>query len=292
LVVSDVLHSYALVLRRNGLYGPAEEHLRRALRIQEEALGPDSPHLAPVLHALAHTYILCDRPSDAQPLISRALALNRAAWGPSHSQYATSLNLFALFLQHVDHRQEAETVMRRVLSIRERTLGTTHVEVASAMNVLANLLSSQVFEWCFSVCLCADGCLQARGLPESLDLLNRAIRIRRQRLHAEHPELARSYATAIHLSLGRCLSLCGRYNNKALLHQHGVVSAPEAETLFREAITIREKHLPTNHMETAASLHNLGVLLLQMDRYDEAETFLRRAIAMREILYVRGPCTN
>ena len=127
LQVADVLHSYALVLRRNGSYEAAERHLLRALSIQEQHLGPASPHLTHVMHALALTYILSDRPFDAQPFVARALSLNRAAWGQQHSLYAASLNLFCLLLQSFNMLSEAESVIRRVLLVREKTLGMEHV---------------------------------------------------------------------------------------------------------------------------------------------------------------------
>ena len=125
--------------------------------------------------------------------------------------------------------------------------------MAAALNVLANILR-----------------MRGHHLAEARDLLDRAMGIRSQRLHAEHPELARSL------------------NNKAMLYEQGMIPHSEAEQLLRRAIDIREKHLPPGHPETAASIHNLGVLLMRMDRYEEAEALLQRAYQLRVATQVRS----
>jgi tetratricopeptide (TPR) repeat protein len=58
----------------------------------------------------------------------------------------------------------------------------------------------------------------------------------------------------------------------------------EAEPLFRQALTIREKVLPANHPRTALTLEGLGACRFAADHLDEAETYFLRALAIRDRL--------
>ncbi|KAH7930952.1 hypothetical protein BV22DRAFT_1027708 [Leucogyrophana mollusca] len=54
-----------------------------------------------------------------------------------------------------------------------------------------------------------------------------------------------------------------------------------AETLYLKALRLKEHHLGREHIETALTTNALGDLYLNMSRLDDAESFLRRAIAVR-----------
>lgn len=56
----------------------------------------------------------------------------------------------------------------------------------------------------------------------------------------------------------------------------------QAEPLYRRVLTIREKALGAEHLDTAVSLNSLASLLTQTGRYAEAERLYRRANAIRE----------
>lgn len=55
----------------------------------------------------------------------------------------------------------------------------------------------------------------------------------------------------------------------------------EAEPLQRKVVDRRVEVLGSDHHQTGMSMHNLGSLLLRLGRYEEAEGWLRRAVAPR-----------
>jgi serine/threonine-protein kinase len=60
-----------------------------------------------------------------------------------------------------------------------------------------------------------------------------------------------------------------------------------AEKFTREALAIRERHLPPMHPDLAASLDNLGVILSNRDEYAQASEALTRALEIRRKSYVQ-----
>src|SRR5438105_8970311 len=56
----------------------------------------------------------------------------------------------------------------------------------------------------------------------------------------------------------------------------------EAEALFRQAIALAEQAFGPNHLEVAAILNNMAVLLKYTGRFDEAESLYGRALAITQ----------
>lgn len=57
-----------------------------------------------------------------------------------------------------------------------------------------------------------------------------------------------------------------------------------AESLYRRALTIRERHFGLNHPQLVESLNDLGVVLKDRGKLEAAEAFLRRAVDLRRAL--------
>jgi len=101
------------------------------------------------------------------------------------------------------------------------------------------------------------------GLYESAaQLLEMALRIRKQTLGEEHPELALSMS-----NLGSVMYKKGDYEG--------------AERLSREALAIRRKLLGNEHPDVAVSMNNLATILIDKGDYEEAEQLYREALAIR-----------
>ena len=79
---ATLLNNTALSLMQAGDYTGAEPLYRRALAINEKALGPDHPYVATNLNNLA--FLLYDKGdyAGAEPLYRRALAIDEKALGP------------------------------------------------------------------------------------------------------------------------------------------------------------------------------------------------------------------
>jgi tetratricopeptide (TPR) repeat protein len=102
----------------------------------------------------------------------------------------------------------------------------------------------------------------ALGLyDKALPLAEEALKLRRQSLGSEHPDVAASLN-----SLANVLSYKGEY--------------AEAEALYREALAMQRKLFGNEHPDVAASLNNLALVLDDKGDYAGAETLHREALVM------------
>ncbi len=103
------------------------------------------------------------------------------------------------------------------------------------------------------------------GLYEqAVELLNRALEIRRGHLGDEHLEIATSLN-----HLGNVRWDQGDYG--------------QAESLFQSALEIRRRVLGPDHLEVAKTLNNLGAVHLEEGDFAEAEYLLRQALEIKEL---------
>src|SRR5664280_2776218 len=138
-----VLNNTALSLDFAGDYAAAEPLFRRALAIDEKALGPEHPDVAIRLNNLGLLLKSEGNYSAAEPLYQQALAIWERELGPDHPDVATALNNLAVLLWTEGNNTAAEPLYRRALAINEKVLGPGHPNVASGLNNLAILLEAK-----------------------------------------------------------------------------------------------------------------------------------------------------
>jgi tetratricopeptide (TPR) repeat protein len=94
--VAGTLNSLALLYVARGRYSEAEPLYRRALTIDETALGPEHPNMVSRFNNLADLYRVQGRYAEAEPLYKRALAVAEKALGPNHHHVGSVLNNLGL----------------------------------------------------------------------------------------------------------------------------------------------------------------------------------------------------
>jgi len=180
---------------------------------------------------------------------------------------------------------EAERQLRSALALEDRT-GAAPLVRAGTHNRLVNVLYS------------------AGKIPDAITEAREALRLRREALGPEHPDVATSLD-----DLGAVLSSGGDVeaaeplmreslairrkvlppddpmlavglNNLAVVRwRKGDIE--EAESLYREALGIDRKAFGTDHPEVASRVTNLAVLLRDVGRPEDAETLAREGVAIR-----------
>jgi len=137
------LDAHATILWKMGRYDEAEPLFRRALAIDEKALGPNHPNVAIRLNNLAN--LLADQGNyrDAEPLYRRALAIREKSLGPNHPDVANTLNNLAVLLGNKSRYDEAEPLYRRAIAIDEKALGPNHPKTILHRNNLNALLEQK-----------------------------------------------------------------------------------------------------------------------------------------------------
>ncbi|MEL6442889.1 MAG: serine/threonine-protein kinase [Bacteroidota bacterium] len=187
---------------------------------------------------------------EAEPYFQEGLALLRAHSDASPLQISEITNDLGVLLKNLERYGEAEPLYRETLAIRQRILGDTHPRVATSLNNLgAFLRSTEQYE-------------------EALDVSLRAVEVYRAALGDDHPE----YAIGIN-------NLASSYDD--------VGDTDQALRYYRESLDVMERALGSEHTTTNALRLNLGSMMLDVERYAEAEALLRTAYG--HLLASQGP---
>jgi CHAT domain-containing protein/Tfp pilus assembly protein PilF len=216
---------------------------RRALALQEAALGPDHTEVAAALNTLGLVLQAASEYASAAQAYERALAILERRHGPEHPDVATMLNNLGVLRRVTGDYAAAARLYERVLAIRERAMGPAHPDVAQALNNLA-LVRAAVADYA-----------SARALQE------RAQQVWERVLGPEHPDVA-----------------AGLNNTAAIAAAMGDHAA--ARALYERALAIRERTLGVQHPSVAQSLNNLAVVSMAEGDYAGARARLERAVAI------------
>jgi len=166
--VASTLNNLALVFEQKGDFEKAIEIHRQALTLREKIFEPPHPDLAESLNNMGTSLIELGRMEEAREVLQRALADRRAIFGDDANDLVAStlFNLAKVIAE--DDSRRAEALFRESLASFEASLGSHHPSMAFPLLELGNL----EFE-------------KGRG-DAALDLLRRAVEIRRGGLPAGH----------------------------------------------------------------------------------------------------------
>jgi tetratricopeptide (TPR) repeat protein/tRNA A-37 threonylcarbamoyl transferase component Bud32 len=303
-IVAQSLVSLAEVYCGQGQYAQAEPLFTRALAIYEKARGPHHPDVAASLAQLAATYCAQGQYARAEPLQARALAIyemalgpdhtaalaiREQAYGPDHPDAASSLNFLATLYHDQGQLTQAEALLKRALAIYERAFGPDHPELLRTKGNLASVYRSQ------------------GKLDKSVPLFEEVLKAREAKLGRKHPATLRTVgnvgvnykdagrlAEAIPL-LEEAYRASKQYPRLGVLFAPALLDAyteaadpakPESTvrvvTLMQEMLADARATLPKDSPELAGQLAQIGMPLLTLKAWDEAEPLIREALAIRE----------
>jgi tetratricopeptide (TPR) repeat protein len=241
-----LLYEMASYLRDRARYAEAESLLQRALRIQEQHLGPEHLEVATTLVGLASLYTAQGQYAEAESLLQRALRIREQRLGLEHPDVATTLNSLAnLYIGGLDKYAEAEPLLQRALYILERQSGPKHFNAASPLASLAALYR------------------RLGQYTKAEPLYRRALLLQEQRWGSENPRVAYSLS-----------SLANLYSKQG--------KSAEAEPLYRRALCLLERQLGLGYPEATPPLLELATIYCDLGRYTEAEPLYQRALHIQE----------
>lgn len=129
-------------LYKQGKDSKAVKTAQKALKVAEEAFGPDHPNQATALSNLASLYKALGDFPKAEHLYKRVLAKREKLLGPSHPHLAKSMNDLALLYDYQGKYEEAEPLYKESLLIIENALGPDHPNVETVLKNLVGLYKS------------------------------------------------------------------------------------------------------------------------------------------------------
>ena len=125
-----------------GHWADAEAAFKRALALNEEALGPDHLRVAITADNLAQAYRFQKRFDEAEPLYARAIKIAEKA-SPQGIETANILDHFSFLKEHEGKLAEAVELCQRALAIREKVSGADNQLVTPTLIRLGELYTAQ-----------------------------------------------------------------------------------------------------------------------------------------------------
>jgi len=287
--IATVRSNLAGLLLETGDFAGAEEMYRQSVAETERVLGPNHVQTAHILNNLASTLVHAGRPAEAEPLHRRAIEILTESVGPDNPYTLTTKATWAYALQALGRYQEAETVTRDVLAQRERLHGIDHPEVATTREYLAGLLAARgEYAEAEKIYLATLPALEATFGPAHRVTADCMIALA-QLYHTQgkYPEAEPYYHKAIaafdaHLGAAHLRTVNARMSLAHLLGSRGAVE--EAATMYHQTMQTLEV---TNNIRNAVYANcviGYGIVLRKLGKLVEAESAIKRAIALYEEL--------
>jgi serine/threonine protein kinase/tetratricopeptide (TPR) repeat protein len=231
-----------------GLSKKAEQHLKRALDIQQSKQGPEHPATLATAHQLGWVYYAQSRYPEAEQLLFQTREIRRRFLGEEHPDtlYST-IGLACVYTMQGRH-QHAEELLSKTLETVRRVLNEEHFYVLGTMNALA---------WNYE--------FQGR-YEEAEQLAEQGLEVA-QRVLGENDWIT----LLLKHTIGEVCMYFGEYG--------------KAEEAFQMALKGRSEAWGQEHPDTLQTILNLGLLYLAQGRYEEAEsTFVQIQDATNRIL--------
>ena len=228
-----------------GLFGLAAVHLRKAETIWHRSLGGEAPETLRARSALADLYCREGKYSLAETILRQTFETESAVLGEEHADTLVTMNRLGVSLWRQDKHEEAEALHRRALAIQRRVFGNEHLSTLRSMTNLGTTLLGQ------------------KRLDDAEEILSHTLEVDRRVLGDIHPDTQKAM------------------NNLALVYERSGDLA-RAERLFRQALEMDRRVLGIDHPSTQIPLLNLIRVLAMQGRREEARSFVKEQIAVRQ----------
>lgn len=259
---------------------PAEaEKLIREVLTHIEQLPPLSVAMAH--HELARSLQLQGNSHEAEPLFRQALAMRVKELGADHHDVLANQDNLALNLVEQGKLAEAEAIYRPLIALKDAKLGADHPETIVTRGNFALLLKKM------------------GKLDEAIALYTEVLQQKIKKHGPDHPTTLgtrfnlgsalysqKQYAQAEALlaeNLGYCIPKLGANHVNTLMTRMELAYVylemkkyAQAEPLFRACLAATDKHRMMG-ADPIILKQNLGIVLFQQGKYDEAEPLLLQA---------------
>lgn len=282
-----LLNQVGTMLRHYARLAEAQHMYERALKMREQALGPEHADTVETLYNLATVTSIQRRYEESLHLYKRVFEIRERTLGPEHANTAATINAMGLLYSNWRRYEEAQHMYERALEIRERVLGPEHPDTAETLHNFAMLyrlqgkyeLAAPLFERALEIrervlgiedrdtILTLNGLAVLYRLQKKYELAaplsQRALAIREKTLGSDHPETATAVGNLAYL-----YRLQGDYEQS--IH------------MYERALSIREKAFGTDHPKATITCFNLGELYREQGNYEQAEKQILRALTTHE----------
>ena len=279
---AGILNNLAVTLRLAGKLDAAEAAYREALEIQTETHGEAHPATISTFMNLGTLLISRRDYAGAEEVLRASIDKVRAAHGVDSYQYAIAHATLSRALAGLNRLDEAEEAAATALAVCRRALGPTHEFVGTCLIDVGGLQMRRgdldAAEASFAEALAVYQGVFGAEHPHIAHVLERLgeIEYRRGNAEAGADRLGQAMAMYEHVlgAQDREIADCGSVR-AGLEREFGDVEA--AVRLYREALALRESRDEGQSLSAFEDRRALGACLMQLERYDDAESELTAA---------------
>ena len=234
-----------LVHLDQGNYEKALSYFKQGLKIRQETLPINHPHLAISYNNIGLAYDKMGEYKKALSYYRKDLEISLICFPSNHPSLATLFNNIGLVNNNMEEYENALSCYEKALEIREEILPSNHPDLATLYNNIG-LVYDQMEEY-----------------EKALLSHEKALQIRKKALPPNHPDIGLSYN-----NIGLIYRKMGEYE-KALL-------------FYEKDLQISQKSLSSNHPQLATSYNNIGWVYRFMEDYSKALEYFQHSLDIRQ----------
>ena len=275
----------AQLRRLEGRHAEALAMFEQAFAAEEARPSPDPEELTTAQANIAVVLFDLGRFEEAASMMEQVLAARRERRGPDHPDTLSTQNNLATTLMNLGRLDESAAMLEQTVEGRRRALGAAHPRTLVSMNNLGQVYrrlgrvaeAAAIYEESLAGKRIAFG----PDHPETLTTINN---LSLALLDLERYDEAEAMLEELLSTQRRVLGdthwqTCSTMINLARVYK-GREQWARAEPLNREAVAGGRVSLPAGHWMLGVFIGHLGVTLVELERYEEAEATLLEAHAM------------
>ena len=285
LVQTRMMDAMGQVYLNLGLFGRAEQLLKKTIEVRKKDGGEDPLPVADGLLNLAWLYLMQGRAAEAEPLVRRSLQILEAKRPGETGEMSRAFLMLGIVHRNRSEFKPAHEYLDRALAICEKLFPPDDERISYPLYHLG---------WLHK---------QTAEFGEAEKYLERSLAIMEKKLGPEHPSVIwglndlavvadnkgdyqkakslydRALASGEKVWGPEHAYLSNPLNNLGVLHWR-LGEYREAEACYRRSLAIREKTYGPEHPYVAGSLNNLGLIYQQMGKLDLARQYYERSLAI------------
>jgi non-specific serine/threonine protein kinase/serine/threonine-protein kinase len=282
----------AQLRRLEGRHEEALAMFEQALAAEEARPSPDPDELTTARSNIAVVLFDLGRFDEAVSMMEQVLAARTARQGADHPDTLSTQNNLAMALMNRGRLDESAAMLEQAVEGRRRTLGAEHPRTLVSMNNLGQVYrrlgrieeAAAIYEESLAGKRVAFG-------PDHPETLTTTNNLALALLDLKRYDEAESMLEELLSTQRRVLGDTHWQTCSTMINLARVYKAREqwdrAEPLNREAVAGGRVGLPAGHWMLGVFIGHLGVTLVELERYEEAEATLLEAHAM--LLEAMGP---
>jgi tetratricopeptide (TPR) repeat protein len=228
------------IVAQQGKYTEAITIYEKALKLHQNTLPPNHPHLATSYNNIGLVYDNMNDYTKALSSYEKAMEIKQKIFPSNHPSLATTYNNTGLVYCKMGEYSKALSYYEKDLKIKEKSLPSNHPDLATSYNNIG-LMHHNMGEY-----------------TKALVYYEKALRIRQKIFPPNHPHLAASY------------------NNIGSAYDK-MIEYPKALSYYEKALEVWKRTLSPNYPHLATSYNNIGTVYDRMGEYSKALSYYKKA---------------